>query len=193
MIINQNLEKDQRLDTMGIIARIKRSKRVRLMRISVSCDAGVVVTVPFGIEVGRLETFIRAKANWILRKVKYVSKFKNLPRLKASKAEYRELKLQALNLAQEKVKYWNQFYNFTYNRVSVKNQKTRWGSCSRKGNLNFNYKIVHLTSAQLDYLIVHELCHLKEMNHGRGFWELVGQTIPNYKTLRKELKNINLS
>lgn len=180
------------MNDQAITYKLRRSKRARLMRISVSCDAGVVVTVPFFMEESRFENFIRAKANWILRKVKYVSRFKNLPRIKTSAVEYRKLKLQALNLAKEKVKYWNQFYNFSYNRVSVKNQKTRWGSCSRKGNLNFNYKIVHLPQDQLDYLIVHELCHLKEMNHGRGFWELVSKTIPDYKKLRKELKNIIL-
>jgi predicted metal-dependent hydrolase len=172
---------------------LKRSKNARLMRISVSCDAGVVVTVPWFMPQNRFEEFLYKKSAWILEKIKFVSKYKNRPKLKTSVVEYRQLKAQALNLAQEKVKYWNQFYNFCYNRVSVKNQKTRWGSCSRKGNLNFNYKIVHLPEDQLNYLIVHELCHLKEMNHGRGFWELVGQTIPNYKVLRKELKNINLS
>lgn len=180
------------MNNQAITYKLKRSKRARLMRISVSCDAGVVVTVPWGMEESRFEKFIREKANWILQKLKYVSRFQNLPRIKTSAVEYRKLKLQALNLAKEKLKYWNQFYNFSYNRVSVKNQKTRWGSCSRKGNLNFNYKIVHLPEDQLDYLIVHELCHLKEMNHSRGFWELVGRTIPKFKILRKELRNIIL-
>jgi predicted metal-dependent hydrolase len=162
------------------------------MRISVSCDAGVVVTVPFGMEETRFEKFVKEKTNWILDKLKFFSKYKNRPKLKTSVAEYRLLKPQALSLAKQKVKYWNQFYNFGYNRVSVKNQKTRWGSCSRKGNLNFHYKIVHLPEDQLDYLIVHELCHLKEMNHSKNFWELVGRTIPKFKILRKELRNIIL-
>jgi predicted metal-dependent hydrolase len=169
---------------------LKQSHRARLMRISVSCDAGVVVTVPFGMQESLFEKFIKQKAAWIVRKLKTVSRLKNLPRLTTSAVEYKALKFQALHLAKNKVEYWNNFYNFKYNRVSVKNQRTRWGSCSKKGNLNFNYKIVHLKPGLLDYLIVHELCHLKEMNHSRNFWDLVGRAIPEYKLARKELKNI---
>ncbi len=176
----------------NITYKLRRSKRARLMRISVSCDAGVVVTVPWFMPQNRLEDFIYKKSSWILEKLKFISKYKDRPRLQASASEYRQLKFQARVLAEEKVSYWNQFYGFSFNRISIKNQKTRWGSCSRKGNLNFHYKIVHLSPELLDYLIVHELCHLKEMNHSAGFWELVGRTIPDYKFLRKQLRNIIL-
>ena len=176
--------------TTKIPYRLRTSSRARRMRISVSCDAGVVVTVPWGMEENIFEKFLRAKSAWILKKLKLISRYKNRPRLKTSKAEYRALKHQAMHIATERVKYWNSFYNFGYNRISIRNQKTRWGSCSKKGNLNFNYKIVHLSHHLLDYLIVHELCHLKEMNHSRNFWQLVSQTIPNYKLARKELRNI---
>ena len=111
-------------------------------------------------------------------------------------------KLERLNLAKykeraramvlEKIIYWNQFYNFSYNRVFTKAQATRWGSCSSRGNLNFNYKIFLLPPRLADYIIVHELCHLGEFNHSRSFWNLVAQTIPNYMELRNELKSINM-
>jgi len=95
---------------------------------------------------------------------------------------------QARRFVLQKLKYFNQFYNFKISRVSIKNQSTRWGSCSSLGNLNFNYKIIYIRPALADYLIVHELCHLGELNHSKRFWALVKQAIPNYKKLNRELR-----
>ena len=75
-------------------------------------------------------------------------------------------------------------------RIAIRNQRSRWGSCSKKGNLNFNYKLVFLPSELRDYVIVHELCHIKEFNHGRGFWELVGEQAPEWKELRRRLRKV---
>jgi len=86
--------------------------------------------------------------------------------------------------------HFNQFYGFEYKRISIRNQKTRWGSCSKKGNLNFNYKLLFLSQEQADYIIVHELCHLKEMNHSKRFWNLVLESILDYKNVRKSLKKL---
>ncbi len=74
-----------------------------------------------------------------------------------------------LKLAEERVEYFNGHYNFSYNLIRIKDQKSRWGSCSRKGNLNFNYRVFLLDEKLRDYIIVHELCHLKEMNHSKKF------------------------
>ena len=105
-------------------------------------------------------------------------------------AEYAHYKEQARTLVHQKIAYWNTFYNFSYNRVSIKNQKTRWGSCSSKGNLNFHYRIALLPEPLADYLIVHELCHLGQMNHSQAFWDLVGQTIPDYRERQAALHKI---
>ncbi len=105
---------------------------------------------------------------------------------------YAQYKEQARELAHARLEYFNQFYGFTYNRVAIRAQRTRWGSCSKKGNLNFNYRIALLPPALVDYLIVHELCHLKEMNHSSRFWKLVEHTLPDYKARRKALKAISL-
>jgi predicted metal-dependent hydrolase len=94
---------------------------------------------------------------------------------------------EARALAAARLAHFNTFYNFTYNQVRIRNQKTRWGSCSQKGNLNFTYKLILLSSRLVDYVIVHELCHLEQMNHSPKFWELVSQTIPDYKARRREL------
>jgi hypothetical protein len=79
-------------------------------------------------------------------------------------------------------------YNFKVNNISVRNQKTRWGSCSARGNLSFNFNLVQYKKEIIDYVIVHELCHLKEMNHSIKFWLLVEKICPDYKAFRKELK-----
>ena len=95
-------------------------------------------------------------------------------------------------LALKKIEAFNKIYQFKYNRVSIRNQKTRWGSCSKSGNLNFNYKIALLPEKLVDYIIVHELCHLKEFNHSEKFWALVSITIPDYTIVRTELKQSGL-
>lgn len=87
--------------------------------------------------------------------------------------------------------HFNQFYNFTWNRVAIRNQRRCWGSCSAKKNLNFNYKLQFLPPHLADYIIVHELCHLAEMNHGKNFWDLVAQQLPHYKDLLLELRAID--
>lgn len=86
----------------------------------------------------------------------------------------------------------NEIYGFVYNRVAIRNQRTRWGSCSKKGNLNFNYRIASLPFHLADYIIVHELCHLREFNHSQNFWNLVAQVIPDHRERRRELRGIRI-
>ncbi len=106
------------------------------------------------------------------------------------KANYKRDKEKARELIKERLLYFNNFYNLTYGRVSIKNVKSRWGSCSRRGNLNFNYKLLYLPSRLVDYVVVHELCHLQEFNHSKSFWDLVARTFPDYKNLRQQLREI---
>jgi hypothetical protein len=97
---------------------------------------------------------------------------------------------QARIFVENRISYFNKFYNFEINRIAIKNTSTRWGSCSSKKNLNFNYKIIFLKSEIADYLIVHELCHLGQFNHSKKFWALVAKTIPDYVRINRELKQI---
>jgi len=134
-------------------------------------------------------SFIREKSRWIISKLEYFRKFRASDLLAGSGANYSSHKNKALEFAKRKVDHYNGFYNFAFNKISVRNQKARWGSCSRKGNLNFNYKIVLLPEKLADYIVIHELCHLKEFNHSRNFWDLVGILAPDYRNIRKELRN----
>ena len=103
---------------------------------------------------------------------------------------YLEHKEAARELLLARLTYWNQHYGFEYNRVAIRNQRRCWGSCSSNRNLNFSYKLMFLPECLMDYVIVHELCHLKEMNHGLKFWQLVGAAMPDYKERRAELRRI---
>lgn len=108
--------------------------------------------------------------------------------LAGSAAEYKMYKEAARTLVHRRLPELNQAYDFQYGRVSIRNQRTRWGSCSRQGNLNFHYKLVLLPADLADYVIVHELCHVRELNHSRRFWDLVARTTPDWRNLRRELQ-----
>jgi hypothetical protein len=88
--------------------------------------------------------------------------------------------------------HFNTFYDFSWHRVSIKNTRRRWGSCSKLGNLNFCYRVALLPAELADYVVVHELCHLAQFNHSKAFWALVGKTVPEYKLLRARLQTIRL-
>lgn len=108
--------------------------------------------------------------------------------LGGSHKTYLSNKEEARILVLRKLVELNEHYHFVYNRVSIRNQRSRWGSCSKKGNLNFNYRIVELSDELQDYIIVHELCHLGMFNHSKKFWELVAQKIPDHIGARKALR-----
>ncbi|MEA2065124.1 MAG: YgjP-like metallopeptidase domain-containing protein [Patescibacteria group bacterium] len=168
---------------------LKTSRRAKRMRLAVYCDSSFVVTKPIGLSESIVEKFITQKADWILSKLKYFKKFKNSQiKTKDSRENYLKYKNAAFELVNTKIVQLNKIYNFRFNRISIRNQKTRWGSCSMKGNMNFNYKILFLSEYIANYIVAHELCHLEEFNHSRKFWNLVAKTIPNYLDIKRELK-----
>lgn len=113
--------------------------------------------------------------------------------LRGKSAHYKKNKEIARVVVQQKLIQFNQYYGFKYERVAIRNQRSRWGSCSKKGNLNFHYRIAFLPEKFLDYVVVHELCHLKEFNHSKNFWALVEKTIPDHVVVRRELHSHQLS
>lgn len=97
-------------------------------------------------------------------------------------------KKKAVEAIHDRLQFFNEIYRFPYHKVTFRNQKTRWGSCSRAGNLNFNWRLIMAPIEIIDSVVVHELCHLKEMNHSRRFWSLVEHTIPDHKNRKKWLR-----
>jgi hypothetical protein len=182
---------ERKIDIGGqkISCTFKRNPRSKALRISVYPDGTISASAPRWLSISRIEQFIAEKSEWIVQKLRLLEeKNKNPLFHKSSSEEYKKYKKQAKELAAWKLRMFNEAYGFSYKKISIRNQKTRWGSCSQKGTLSYNYKIALLPEKHADYIIVHELCHLKEFNHSRRFWELVSKTIPDCKTLRKELR-----
>ena len=153
-------------------------------------DGQVYVTTPPRVRTSLVEQFVQSKMQWILDKLKLFKGVQRLPR--ASTAERRQYRVQALRIVEDKITKLNAHYNFQYNRIAIRDQRTRWGSCSSRKNLNFNYRIVFLPDHLAEYLVAHELCHLAQMNHGQQFWDLVGETIPDYKEMRAQLRKMRM-
>ena len=183
------MKKQIELNNEKIDYTLRESKKAKRMRLTIHSAGDFVVTKPFKLNEDLVEKFIKQKANWILSKLKYFKQFKNNPLFINNKKHYLEHKEEALKFISERVDYYNNIYGFDFNRISIRNQKTRWGSCSNKKNLNFNYRIMFLPKRMADYIIIHELFHLKEMNHSKKFWNLVAEAIPDYLEIRKDLRN----
>ncbi|HEY5587407.1 MAG TPA: M48 family metallopeptidase [Candidatus Paceibacterota bacterium] len=188
------IQKSIKIREKNIDYTLKVNKRSKNIRLTVHPDGRCVVTAPRYIPQFIINSFLINKSEWLISKIEYYLNLKTGPckSKKEKKEEYLKYKENATLLVKERIEYFNTFYNYKWNRIVIRNQKTRWGSCSKRGNLNFNYKIVFLSKRAADYIVVHELCHLREFNHSHNFWSLVSQTIPDYLEIRKELKNKGL-
>lgn len=171
--------------------RVPRSRRVRLL---VNCDATVVVTTPMSYPVYLMESFIRQKIDWVWDKINFWRAHPPThPILSARdrRKEFLAYYKQAKVLVAEMVARVNMIYNYTYKKISIRDQKTRWGSCARSGHLSFNYRLAKLPAHLAEYVVAHELCHLREMNHSARFWRLVERAIPDYLHRRRELRKMH--
>lgn len=163
------------------------------MRLAVYGDGSVVVTQPYHLKETASEKFLRQKSRWLFSKIKFFSQLPKREIIHYSKVDYLKYKESAYRLVTDRLAYYNRLYRLSFNRINIRNQKTRWGSCSIKRNINFNYKILFLDQKTQDYIIVHELCHLKECNHSKRFWTLVEKIFPDWRAIKKELKVSPLS
>ncbi|MFH1661706.1 MAG: M48 family metallopeptidase [Candidatus Falkowbacteria bacterium] len=186
------MQRKIKINNQEIDYKIKKSKRAKRLRIAVYCDATVVVTLPFLASEKIVEKFLKEKSGWLIKKISYFKKYKNINIPVLTKNDYLKNKNKALIIARNIIKKYNQECKFKFNKITIKNQKTRWGSCSRKGNININYKIIYLPEKIAEYIVVHEICHLIEFNHSRKFWNLVAEIFPDYLDIRRELKKKGL-
>ena len=172
---------------------LEKSSRAKHMNLSIRPFRGVRVAVPKGVSFESAESFARSKSQWVI---------KHLSQLKAIEEEAvrrqndpaggnidrktgRRILVQRLNELSEK-------HGFPYNRVFVKSQKTRWGSCSEKKNINLNFNLVRLPEKLMDYAIMHELVHTKILNHSTRFWVLLEKFVKNARDLDRELQQYSV-
>ena len=167
-------------------------KRVqsKAIRIRVHADGRVVVTAPQRVSEKIIEKFVDEKRVWITDAQKKIAAKPKRLLQSATPADYKKHKAAAMTLAAKRLAHFNAHYKLTYRRLTIRNSKTRWGSCSRTGSVSFSFAFALLPPALADYIVVHELCHIKEFNHSPRFWKLVSETIPDYKECKRLLRNI---
>lgn len=185
------MQKQIEIQERNIPYTLKVSNKAKYVRLAVYHGGKVVVTAPRYLNTQTIEQFIMRKSKWILEKIDHFISLPPPPVKRSSRIDFLKYKALAKKIARDKMNYFNQAYGLSWKRVSIKNQKSRWGSCSKQGNINFNYKIATLPEKLVDYIIVHELCHLAELNHSRNFWNLVARTIPDYLEAKRILRHAN--
>ena len=153
-------------------------------------DGSVRVRAPRRMAKRDIDQFVADHADWIRKKQELVRQRQGeAPAAeKLSMEEIRSLGNEALQVIPERVKYYAGIMGVTYHNITIRNQTTRWGSCSSKGNLNFNCLLMLMPREILDYVVVHELAHRKEMNHSPAFWDIVESVMPDYRERRDWLK-----
>ena len=168
---------------------VRRSKR-KSATIKITADMQIVVFVPLYVSDNEIEKMVISKSKWIDKHMlKVQSTIDERSKLeKITFEQIKELADQAVEYIPKRVKYYAEKENFIYNKITIKNLVSRWGSCSTKGNLNFNCLLMLTPDYVIDYIVVHELCHLREMNHSEKFWAEVEKIMPDYQRAELWLK-----
>mgnify|MGYP004725057797 FL=1 len=167
-----------------------RSRR-KTIAIQIDREGQVIVRTPYGITKRQVEEFLHEKKDWLLQTRQRVEKRKT-EQIPISEEVRREGIERAKRIFPERTAYFAKRMGVDYGRITIREQKTRWGSCSSKGNLNFNWKLVLLDPELLDYVVVHELAHRREMNHSVAFWKVVEAELPDYRERRRRLKECRI-
>ena len=138
-------------------------------------------------------SFVQEKSSWIIKTHEKQSKIQPAPSIEEKSHQTLALEKRYRDAAKEyipkRVEYYHELTGGDYNKITIRDQKTRWGSCSSNGTLSFNYRLMLAPPRVLDYVVVHELCHLTHMNHSTDFWNMVASILPDYKEYRKWLKD----
>ena len=168
-------------ENVGIVRYIKNNRAKRII-ISVKPEF-VRVTVPRRQTLKSAQQFVNQKIDWIKKHSENIKilnkKSKKLPIIE---------KKHARKILEKRLAELAQLHNFQYNRVSIRNQRTRWGSCSSKDNISLNMKLLHLPNQLIDYILLHELVHTRVKNHSKDFWNELETVVPNARIMDNKLK-----
>lgn len=180
-----NNSKTDNIELNGI--EVIRSNR-RTIAIQIKKDMKIQVRAPLYLSDGEIRKFVEEKQSWIQKNLKKAKQRYAEKEPSFSECELRGLINAAKTDLLQRVENYAPLIGVTAKRITIRCQKTRWGSCSAKGNLSFNCLLMLCPETVRDYVVVHELCHLKELNHSRAFWDLVKSILPDYQTQRKWLR-----
>ena len=172
-----------------IVPEVIRSRR-RTLSLELCEDGRLLLRAPLRCPERELRAFVEQHRGWIERKC---AEQEARRREREAVPPLREDELAALQkrgrqVFAERAAHFAPLVGVRYGRISVRRQRSKWGSCSGKGNLNFNWKLIMAPPPVLDYVVIHELCHLWEFNHSPRFWSLVEQQMPEYRVWKKWLK-----
>ncbi len=168
--------------------------RRRTLGLEVRADGRVILRAPKGLSNQAVMDFVKERQAWIvqkwfeterIRRQKAERPPRDYEQNPALEAQYRK---EARRRITERAAYFAEKMGVDYGRIAIKAAKTRWGSCSARGNLNFHWKLILMPPAILDYVVVHELAHRIEMNHSPRFWTQVERILPDYRERRRWLK-----
>ena len=149
---------------------------------------GIVVRAPHKMPDEEIVAFLKKKEKWIERTLQKIETKKNATCDVLTASEINGLAEKAMEVIPEKVKRFASLFGVDYGRITIRNQRSRWGSCSSKGNLNFNCLLMLLPDEVIDSVVAHELCHIKHMNHSKDFYDELTRVFPNYQQCRMWLK-----
>ena len=146
---------------------------------------------PLRLSEAKIQKFVEEKQEWILKNLEKIQKRdaqkENVQKLSA--LERQHLQNKACVVIPRRVAYYAEKLGVSYGKITLRQQKTRWGSCAANGKLNFNWLLILAPPEVLDYVVVHELCHRREMNHSQAFWKEVEKILPDYRERQKWLKD----
>jgi len=164
----------------------------KTVAIQVNPDLSITVRAPRYASKREIDRIVEKNETWIYKHIEIIKKnkadYEALNVEKLTSEEIKTLAEQTLKLIPQRVEYFARQVGVDYGRITIRNQKTRWGSCSSKGNLNFNWRLIFAPEEVVDYIVVHELAHRKEMNHSRAFYNVVASVLPDYQVQEKWLK-----
>ena len=158
----------------------------RTLSLQVRTDGSIVVRCPRHCPRSEIQKFVDSKSHWIEENLRKLQQLHSLPSLTQQELEL--LRKEAKDYIPSRAAVYAPLVGVDYGKITIRCQKTRWGSCSSQGNLNFNLLLMLAPPEVLDYVVVHELCHRREMNHSRRFWALVEQVLPDYRLRKQWLK-----
>ncbi len=167
----------------------ERSKRARHVNISVKPFRGVRVAVPDRVSFNEAEAFVRTKIDWIKTQSEKMKQYEKEYNFTSGVNDDID-KVKAKSMLTGRLKYLAEKHGFTYNRVFIRNQRARWGSCSHKNNISLNMKIVKLPDELVDYIILHELVHTHKKDHGKAFWTEMDKLVGDGKKMSLRLKKL---
>ena len=170
---------------MAVEFQIIRSPR-RTISLEIKDAETVVVRAPERLADREILRFLEERKGWLTKHLENARQQAAFPPL--TEEELRKLVAQAKHVFPERTAHFASLVGVTYGRITIRHQVSRWGSCSSQGNLNFNCLLMLCPEEVLDYVVVHELCHRKYMNHSTAFWKVVSEVLPDYQDRRKWLK-----